>query len=43
MYAVSSNVAGQPAWILDTRAVNPRTFFVPGMVKAVNTDFERAV
>jgi hypothetical protein len=29
IYAISNNVSGQPAWILDARTSTPRTFFVP--------------
>jgi hypothetical protein len=37
IYVISSNVAGQPAWILDTRTANPRTFFVPAIATSANT------
>jgi VCBS repeat-containing protein len=31
VYLLSGNVPGQPAWILDTRTSQPRTFFVPAI------------
>ena len=31
VYLLSGNVPGQPAWILDTRASQPRTFFIPAL------------
>ncbi len=31
VYLLSRNVRGQPAWILDTRISQPRTFFVPAL------------
>ena len=31
VYSLSRGVQGQPAWILDTRTAEPRTFFVPAL------------
>jgi hypothetical protein len=31
VFLLSANVPGQPAWILDTRTEQPRTFFVPAL------------
>jgi hypothetical protein len=31
VYSLSRDVQGQPAWILDTRTSEPRTFFVPAL------------
>ena len=40
VYLLSGNLPGQPAWILDARTSQPRTFFVPalpGSVAAANS------
>jgi len=31
VFSLSRDVAGQPAWLLDTRTSQPRTFFVPAV------------
>ena len=31
IYSITSNVAGQPDWLLDARTAQPRTFFVPAL------------
>jgi hypothetical protein len=35
VYSLSGDVQGQPAWILDTRTAEPRTFFVPAIPGSV--------
>jgi hypothetical protein len=35
VYLLSPNVSGQPAWLLDTRTSQPRTFFVPALPGSV--------
>ena len=35
VYSLSSDVQGQPAWLLDTRTPQPRTFFVPALPVSV--------
>jgi len=35
VYSLSSDVQGQPAWLLDTRTSQPRTFFVPALPVSV--------
>ena len=35
VYLLSDHVPGQPAWILDTRTSEPRTFFVPALPGSV--------
>jgi hypothetical protein len=35
VYSLSKDVQGQPAWILDTRTSQPRTFFVPALAGSI--------
>jgi hypothetical protein len=37
IYAMGSGMAGQPAWLLDTKAASPRTFFVPAIAAATGS------
>ena len=34
IYSITPNLAGQPDWILDTRTLQPRTFFVPANARS---------
>ena len=37
IYSITSNVAGQPDWLLDIRTSQPRTFFVPALAVSASS------